>query len=125
VESDGEWSTAHPDLRTEVTLVTPIPQAKRTPTILYARKKKVVRVTATRKSVRCKGAARATPVMEKAHRRASEKNLEAVISTDKSQGNDYTLLDSLSDSHLELVATDSCVVFNPRGGVKGGGPITH
>jgi hypothetical protein len=69
--------------------------------------------------VRCKGAARATPVMEKAHRRASEKNLEAVINTDKSQGNDYTLLDSLSNSHLELVATDSCVVFNPRGVQRG------
>jgi hypothetical protein len=43
----------------------------------------VAGVTATRKSVRCKGAARATPVMEKAQRRASEKNLEAVIINDK------------------------------------------
>lgn len=60
----------------------------------------------------------ATPVLEKAQRRASEKNLETVISNNKGQGNDYTLLDSLSDSHLELVATDSCVIFNPRAGAK-------
>jgi hypothetical protein len=77
---EGERSVAFPDLRKVVTQEAPTPQAKRTPTIPYARKKKAVGVTATRKSARCKGT---TPVMEKAQRRASEKNLEAVIINDK------------------------------------------
>lgn len=118
MESDEVGSLVHPDLRTVVTQVAPIPQAKRTPTIPYVRKKRVAGVTATRKSARSKGAAGATPVLEKAQRRASEKNLETVININKAQGNDYTLLDSLPDSHLELVATDNCVIFNPRVGAK-------
>jgi hypothetical protein len=80
VVCEGERSVVFPDLRKVVTQEAPIPQAKRTPTIPYARKKKGVGVTATRKSARCKGM---TPVLEKAQRRASEKNLEAVTINDK------------------------------------------
>jgi hypothetical protein len=82
VVCEGERLVAFPDLRKVVTQVAPIPQAKRTPTISYARKKKGVGVMATRMSARCKGA---TPVMEKAQMRASEKNLEAVFINDKPQ----------------------------------------
>ncbi|KAK1650697.1 hypothetical protein QYE76_068502 [Lolium multiflorum] len=75
VVCEGERSVAFPDLRKVVTEEALTPQAKRTPTIPYARKKKGAGVTATRKSARCKGT---TPVMEKAQRRASEKDLEAI-----------------------------------------------
>jgi hypothetical protein len=117
-ESDEGLTGVRPDLRTAVTLVAPIPQAKRTPTVPYARKKKVMGVTANRKSARCKGAAGATPIMKKAQRRTEEKNLERHTDKNKTQGNDYTLLDSFSDSHLESVARDSCIIFNPRAGTK-------
>jgi hypothetical protein len=40
VVCEGERLVAFPDLRKVVTQVAPIPQAKRTPTIPYARKKK-------------------------------------------------------------------------------------
>jgi hypothetical protein len=86
VLSDEVGSPVQPDLRSVVTLGAPIPQAKRTPTIPYARKKRVAGGTATRKSSRCKGVAGAMSVLEKAQRRASEKNLEMVIDNNKAQG---------------------------------------
>jgi hypothetical protein len=58
VLSDEVGSPVQPDLRSVVTLGAPIPQAKRTPTIPYARKKRVAGGTATRKSSRCKGGGR-------------------------------------------------------------------
>jgi hypothetical protein len=64
-------------------------------------------VETTRKSMRNRGAA-AIPTMEKAQQRAAERNLE--------KGNPFTVLDSLSDSHLSRVASDSCVVFTPSAG---------
>lgn len=50
VESDEVGSPVQPDLQSVVTLVAPIPRAKRTSTIPYARKKRVAGVTATRHS---------------------------------------------------------------------------
>jgi hypothetical protein len=57
---------SHPDLRSAIGFVAPIPQAKCTPTVPYPQKKKVLTTTATRKSARGKGAIAAIPIMEKA-----------------------------------------------------------
>jgi hypothetical protein len=56
--------------------------------------------------------------MEKAQSRADEKNPEGHTDKNKAQGNDYTLLDSFFDSHLESVDRDNCIIFNPRAGTK-------
>jgi hypothetical protein len=46
--------------------------------------------------------------MEKAYRLTAEKNLD--------KGNDFSILDAHSDSHLSLVVKDSCLVFSPSAG---------
>jgi hypothetical protein len=55
--------------------------------------------------------------MELAQRRAEERNLEADSTTKKKdKGNDFQILDVLSDAHLSSVVRDSCLIFNPAVG---------
>jgi hypothetical protein len=78
------------------------------------RKKDSVAPTPVRKSRRNQGAATNTPVMEKAQRLATEKNLETTKG--KTKGNDSSTLDVLSDDHLSYVVRDSCLLFHLRAG---------
>jgi hypothetical protein len=58
-----------------------------------------------------------TPILELAQHRAEERNLEADITTKKKdKGNDFDILDALSDAHLSSMVRDTCLVFNPAFG---------
>jgi hypothetical protein len=103
------------DLQLEATAVAPLAQGRRSLAITYSSRKKNVSTPSLpmRKSSR-NGTLAGTPILELAQRRAEERNLEAdSISKKKDKGNDFEILDVLSDAHLSSVVRDSCLVFNP------------
>jgi hypothetical protein len=77
--------------------------------------------SAVRKSSRTQGAAAGTSALLRAQRLTAEKNLEgkAGNTVTKNKGNDFVILDLLSDAHLTSVVRDSCMVFSPRVGNSG------
>jgi hypothetical protein len=67
--------------------------------------------TRVRKSSRLRGQVASTSSLEKAKRLAADRNLDSLAGMD-----DFSVLDSLPDSHLSSVLSDSCIVFTPSAG---------
>ncbi|KAK1611592.1 hypothetical protein QYE76_035265 [Lolium multiflorum] len=123
VRSDGgsgQQPGAVMDLHGELTASISLAQGKRTkvvPAVVETTTKRTMRTTVPatpiRKSARNVGVA-ATSVMKKAQSLAAAKNLELPATTGTDA--DFSLLPSLSDSHLSSVITDSGMVFAPSSG---------
>jgi antitoxin component of MazEF toxin-antitoxin module len=74
------------DLQKALKETTPVAQGRRTKTIEYARrKKKVASMMPTRKSARFTGVQASTPILERAMRRAEEKDMDGVSTRNDEQ----------------------------------------
>jgi hypothetical protein len=104
----------HKNLLKELPEATPLAQARRSKAV-YTKRATSATPSAVRKSARSQGATAGTSALLRAHRLTAEKNLEGKASTNISsdKGNDFAILDLLSDAHLSSVVRDSCLVFSP------------
>lgn len=110
----------HKNLLKELSEVTPLAQARRSK-VVYSKRVTSASSSAVRKSSRTKGAAAGTSALLRAQRLTAEKNLEGKAGNNitKDKGNDFAILDLLSDAHLSSVVRDSCLVFSPKAGDQG------
>jgi hypothetical protein len=91
------------DLQRVMTEATLVAQGCRTRTIAYARKKPTTTGMPVRKSARFTGVQAGTPTMEKAMRRAEAKDLDGECNKNVEEGNDFSVLDVLSYSHISSI----------------------
>jgi hypothetical protein len=115
-ESDVEELVVGGDLRAEVAVATPIAQGPRSKAVYFKRGQSTP-ASAVRKSARNSSVAPGTSALARAQQLTAEKNLEGktapASAIGKEKGNDFSVLDILSDSHLTSVVTDSCMMFVP------------
>jgi hypothetical protein len=101
------------NLLKELSEAAPLAQARRSKAV-YS-KRAASATPAVRKSARSQGATAGTSALLRAQRLTAEKNLEgkAGPNTYPEKGNDFAILDLLSDAHLSSVVRDSCLVLSP------------
>jgi hypothetical protein len=100
------------DLYKEATSMVSLVRGKRTKVLtIETIRMAPASTTRVRKSSRLRGPAASTTSLEKAKWLTAEWNLDSLAGT-----NDFSILDSLPDSHLSSVLSDSCIVFTPSAG---------